>query len=67
MKLILDDEDEHALTNPWLDLCATLTTRKQIEDAAKRIINDPDDPAWWGCFIWMSEVAFGKPRSRRVR
>lgn len=65
--MILDDEDDAVLSNPWLDLCATLTTRQQIEDAAKRIIEDPDDPAWWGCFIWMAEVAFGKPRSRTVR
>lgn len=64
--MILDaDEDDVEDDDPWKQLCATLTTREQIEDAAKRIINDPDNPAWWGCFIWMAEVAFGKPEVRR--
>ena len=62
-----EDDDNAALGNPWKQLCATLTTRKQIEDAAMRIIRDPDHPAWFGCWIWMAKVAFGKPRPRRVQ
>jgi hypothetical protein len=63
----IDYDDTDTEDNAWKQLCATLTTQEEIEAAAMRIIDDPDDPAWWGCFLWMAEVAFGKPRSRTKR
>lgn len=52
--------------DPWYALMRRTRSRKHLLRTVRRVINDTEHPAWWGCYKWVVAQGYGKPKRRIV-
>lgn len=52
--------------NEWKALCAGLASSKERLDIAKKILDNPEHPAWLGAWKFVAEQAYGKSAQTTV-
>ncbi len=44
----------------WKALCRELASRDAVLEAARRVLENPEHPAWLGAWKWLGEQGYGK-------
>lgn len=45
----------------WKSLCAGLASSAERLDTAKKVLDNPEHPAWLGAWKFVAEQAYGRP------
>ena len=45
----------------WKEICRELSSRQEMLDTAKKVLENPKHPAWLGAWRFLAEQGYGKP------